>query len=125
MISIHHSVPQGSVLGPIMYTLYINEMGEIPNQTGECTENSHQNPENLFNSECKECGTMFGYADDTTYVSMSKTRHTNQINLSKNLENIKRFLQANKLNINTTKTTLMEVMLQQKKTKMRGRSPNT
>ena len=75
-------------------------MGEIPMKQG-CNNVIHVKTENLFNNECKECGSIFGYADDSTYISTD-----------------------NKLNINTAKTTLIEIMLHQKKAKIKG-TPHT
>ena len=74
MMQLPQGVPQGSGLGQIIHTIYINKMGEIPNHTGTCQNPSHETGEMLFNTECKDCGMLFGYADDMTYLSTTKTR---------------------------------------------------
>ena len=123
MLPVEHSIPQGSVLGPIMYILYINELGEIPRSERNCMNEVHYNSNNLFNTDCKDCGTILSYADDTTYVSTSKSRETNQRNITENLYKIQLFLEANNLKINPTKMTLLEIMIHQKRSKARGHPP--
>ena len=97
-----------------MYTIYINKMADIVNNYDTCKDDIHRMSLNLFNDECKNCGAIFGYADDTTYQCTSKLREENQTNIIEALEKIKTFLETNNLNINTSKITLLEIMLQQK-----------
>ena len=111
MRTIAQGVPQGSVLGPTLYNLFINEMGDIVNKYGQCEYNIHRTSEKLFSNNCNQCGTIFGYADDATYISTSNSRFQNLENIKENIRKIQDFLEANKMNINTSKTILMELML--------------
>ena len=122
MKAVSRGVPQGSVIGPLLYAVFTNELTETIKKP-ECQNIAHQHRDKLFGRQCKDCGKMFIYADDSTYVVSSKKRETNQLHLRRSLDEIKMFLGDNQLVINQPKTSLTETMVSQKKTKTKGEPP--
>ena len=74
-------VPQGSILGPLLFIIFINDFPYISNKF-----------------------TPLLYADDTTLVFQAKSSSELQSKLNEELPKICKWLQANKLCLNTNKT---------------------
>ena len=81
-------VPQGSVLGPLLFLLYINDI----------TESS-----NIFS--------FFLFADDTTVFYSNKSNPETENILNTELNKISGWLAANKLSLNVGKSKLMKFSL--------------
>ena len=116
-------VPQGSVLGPILYTMFVNELPAVT-KDDICRSSLHQDTTDvLFGGDCLICGIVPSYADDATVISASHSRDSNQLKITENLRKIQNFLSNNRLVMNGTKTKLVESMVAQKRAKTRGFPP--
>ena len=81
---VKQGVPQGSVLGPLFYVIYSNDIAE----------------------KVKHSGFAF-YADDTVLYSKKKSLNQAGMDLQKDLEGLTDWCTANKIYINTAKTKAM------------------
>ena len=122
---VNQGVPQGSVLRPILFSLYTNEISETV-KNNNCAEPIHRtinDSEKLFSENCAKCGHINFYADDTTYVTTGNNIDINKTKITENLETLKQHLNANKLSVNMGKTAILETMVMQKHCKIGGAPP--
>ena len=77
-------VPQGSVLGPLLFLIYINDLRNA-----------------IYHS------TVHHFADDTNLLYINKNLKTIQNKINKDLKSLVTWLRANKISLNASKTELI------------------
>ena len=98
-LSIQCGVPQGSILGPLMYILFTNEMPELVHSHPV----SYKTPQKF----CESCGGTVCYVDDATFSVGHTDPDTLSTKLSEQYDIIAEYMAANKLVINGDKTHLV------------------
>ena len=119
LMDVQHGVPQGSILGPLLYTLFTNELPEVVHDHSELTPRTLNEPTwPSYNMGCKVCGTVACYADDTTYSCSDSEPERLSEKLSNKYRVLSEFLVNNQLKLNDDKTHLMVMTTSQKRVKM-------
>ena len=86
-------VPQGSVLGPLLFFIYINDL-----------------------CKCVKYSETYHFADDTNMLLSHSSLETLAKRINSDLKNLSQWLKANKLSLNVTKTELIIFHSSSKKT---------
>jgi hypothetical protein len=120
LLALEAVVPQGSILGPIYYTIFTNDLPQVVHEH-DCP--LHEDPTaSIFSIQCQECGGVCCYADDSTYTVIGKDPEELSEALSRNYKVMADFLTDNTLKVNDDKTHLLVMSKRQKR---RFVNPNT
>ena len=105
LLPVTTGVPQGSILGPMFYTLFTNELPEIIHDHPSTEQGSESFPN--YNTSCTTCGSIVCFADDTTLSCSNNDPNTLSEELSAKFKLIAAFLVSNRLKLNDDKTHLL------------------
>ena len=107
-LSVNIGVPQGSILGPLCYILFTNDLPETVLKT-----NSHVHWSQLT-THCAECGGLCCFADDSTYSVSSQDQDHLKQKLNEKYTVMASYLGNNRLKLNDDKTHLLIMTTKQK-----------
>ena len=100
-------VPQGSVLGALLYILFVNDLPEVVHSHSGQSKRGTEHMQALFNLYCTECGGLCCYVDDSTYTFSSTDPAILSDKLSEQYRKLADYMGDNKLVINDDKTHLL------------------
>ena len=114
-IGVKVGVPQGSILGPLYYCIFTNDFPEIVHEQDCPGRVINEDGTPSLNMQCRQCGGIVVYADDSTYTVTDSDKNNLSTKLSHKFELMAGYLTANKLKVNSDKTHLIVMCTDQRR----------
>ena len=110
LLPVDIGVPQGSILGPLMYTLFTNELPEVIHEAQVRDQGEHDPGGQVwpaYNLGDGVNGNICCYADDTTFTTSDDNPAALTLKLTEKYHVIAEFMANNRLKLNDDKTHLL------------------